>query len=93
MATAKKNLGKMPCPDCGDPVAVMQSEPGTLSYKCQHADCESSGFAQAHTGAARRWLAKLPKPALGEPPKAEVKPPVKEAEKQQPKGGFSFLNA
>ncbi|MGK5023109.1 hypothetical protein [Janthinobacterium sp. LB2P10] len=93
MATAKKNLGKMPCERCGDPVAVMQSETGTLSYKCQHADCEKSSFAASHTGAAKAWMAKLPKPSLGEPPKAEVKPPVKEAEKQQPKGGFSFLGA
>lgn len=55
----------MPCPECRDPVAVMQADTGTLSYKCQHADCESSGFAAAHTGAARRWIAALPKPASG----------------------------
>jgi ssDNA-binding Zn-finger/Zn-ribbon topoisomerase 1 len=63
MATAKpkKNLGKMPCPGCGDAVAVMQSETGMLSYKCQNAECETSGFAPAHTGAAKKWRAALPK--------------------------------
>lgn len=61
MATAKQNLGKMPCPHCGDPVAVFKSSTGKLSYKCQDADCEASCFAEAHSGVARKWLALLPK--------------------------------
>lgn len=69
MATApKQNLGKMPCPDCGGAVAVHRSAPGTLSYKCQEAECESSGFAAAHTGAAKKWLAKLGQGAAAVPP-------------------------
>lgn len=97
-AAPKANLGKMPCPDCKQPVALMKAATGTLSYKCQEADCEATGFAQAHTAAARRWLAALPKApaaATTEPaPKPAPKAPAKEAEPapQQPpaKGGFSF---
>lgn len=60
MATApKRNLGKMPCPHCGGAVAVYQSVPGTLSYKCQEAECEASAFAAPHTGAGKKWLAAL----------------------------------
>ncbi len=95
MATAKKNLGKMPCPHCGDPVAVMQALTGTLSYKCQDADCESSGYAPAHTGAARKWLAAVPAPALekpliGDPPKAGGKTEKTDKTTQPPKGGFGI---
>lgn len=84
VAAPKKNLGKMPCPDCRQPVAVMQAASGTLSYKCQEADCEATGFAQAHTAAARRWQTALgtrqapasepPKPAAAPVPKADAKP-------------------
>jgi hypothetical protein len=74
VAAAKKNMGKMPCPHCSDPVAVMQAPTGTLSYKCQHADCEATGFASAHTAAARKWLA-----ALGAP-KSEPTEPAKPAQ-------------
>lgn len=60
MATApKKNLGKIPCPHCGGAVAVYQSLPGTLSYKCQESECEASAFAAPHTGAGKKWLAAL----------------------------------
>lgn len=60
MVTAKKeNLGKMPCPCCGEPVAVKKAMTGTLSYQCQDADCETSGYAGAHTAAARKWLGKI----------------------------------
>lgn len=100
-AAPKKNLGKMPCPDCRQPVAVMQAESGTLSYKCQEADCEATGFAQAHTAAARRWQAALgtrqaPAPAPAKPadtpaPKADAKQPPKADAKEPPrKGGFSL---
>jgi hypothetical protein len=79
-AAPKTNLGKMPCPEkgCDDHVAVMQAANGNLSYKCQNADCESTGYALAHTGAARRWLANLvkPKSALGNLPKAPAQKPV-----------------
>ena len=92
MATAKKNLGKMPCPGCGDPTAVFQAKTGTLSYKCQHADCESSGYAAKHTGAAKKWLSQLPAQPIEQPPKAT--PP--KAEKVPPavpsKAGFSMSN-
>jgi hypothetical protein len=104
VAAPKKNLGKMPCPDCRQPVAVMEAASGTLSYKCQEADCEATGFAQAHTAAARRWLAALgtgkapagapPKPAAAPAPKADAKqPPKADAKKNDeppPKGGFSL---
>lgn len=95
VAAPKTNLGKMPCPDCGQPVAVKQAASGTLSYACQEADCEATGFAQAHTAAARRWQAALgtrqapptepPKPAAAPAPKAETKPAPKADAKQPPK--------
>jgi hypothetical protein len=104
VAAPKKNLGKMPCPDCRQPVAVMEAASGTLSYKCQEADCEATGFAQAHTAAARRWLAALgtrqappaapAKPAAAPAPKADAKqPPKADAKKNDEpprKGGFSL---
>jgi hypothetical protein len=79
VAAAKMNLGKMACPCCGEPVAVMKAPAtGTLSLKCQEADCEASLFAQAHTAAARKWLAKLPAPrADAEPAKAPPPAPAK----------------
>lgn len=103
-AKPKKNLGKMPCPDCRQPVAVMQADSGTLSYKCQEADCEATGFAQAHTKAAARWLAALgtrqapaaepAKPAAQPAPKADAQqPPKADAKKKDEpprKGGFSL---
>ena len=89
MATAKTNLGKMPCPACGDPVAVMRADTGTLSYKCQDAGCEMSAFAQVHTGAARRWLAKLPAGAV--PVVAPVVAPViKPIKKTPPVAAFDL---
>jgi len=90
MAAAKKNLGKMPCPHCGDPVAVMQAETGTLSYKCQDADCESSGFAPGHTGAARKWLAALGKPGATAQTAPVVAPVIAEPEKKAPRAAFSL---
>jgi len=99
-AKPKQNLGKMPCPDCRQPVAVMKADSGTLSYKCQEADCEATGFAQAHTAAARRWLdalgtrqapaAEPPKPAAPQAPKADAKPQPKQETKPPVKGGFSL---
>ncbi|MGZ3319671.1 MAG: hypothetical protein ACXU9C_01680 [Xanthobacteraceae bacterium] len=62
VAAAKVNHGKMPCPDCGEPVALKESTAtGTLSWDCQDADCEATGFAKKHTAAARRWLSKVQK--------------------------------
>jgi ssDNA-binding Zn-finger/Zn-ribbon topoisomerase 1 len=58
-AAPKENLGKMPCPACGEPVALKKSATGKLSYACQDAECESTGYADQHTGAARKWLAAL----------------------------------
>ncbi len=91
VAAAKKNLGKIPCPDCKEPVALMQADKtGTLSYKCQDAECECTGFAQAHTAAARRWLASLPNRAkaakTGEGEGAGSLPPPKDP----PKAGFGI---
>lgn len=92
MAAAKKNLGKMPCPHCGDPVAVMQAETGTLSYKCQDADCESSGFAAGHTGAARKWLASTARPAAKAPAAPVVDTAITTPEKKAEKPAFSMGN-
>jgi len=76
MATRPKdNLGKMACPCCGEPVSVKKSrETGTLTYACQDADCEATGYASAHTAAARRWLANIT------PPKGATQAPPKEPE-------------
>jgi hypothetical protein len=92
MVTAKKeNLGRMPCPCCGEPVAVKKAiMTGTLSYQCQDADCEATGYAPAHTAAARKWLANIvtrgapqpapistvpaPGPATNEPKPPAAKP-------------------
>lgn len=101
-AAPKTNLGKMPCPNCRHPVALMKANTGTLSYKCQEAECEATGFAQAHTAASRKWLAALPAkpdpaapaPAAKAPLALEPKAPAKAAPPapQQPpaKGGFNM---
>lgn len=78
MATVKQNLGKIPCPACGDSVAIYKSATGKLSYTCQHPDCESTGYAAEHTGAAKKWLAALP-------PKAVPEQQPKALPEQQPK--------
>lgn len=82
-AAPKENLGKIPCPCCGDPVALKKSATGKLSYQCQDADCESTGFADVSSGAARKWLAALspatkqePKPEPIKTPPAPAKPPA-----------------
>ena len=94
MAAAKQNLGKIPCPACGDPVAVHRAETGTLSIKCQHSDCELSAFAQKHTGRARAWLAALPQrepePAPSAAPAPVVVPTAKPAPKAPPKAAFTL---
>lgn len=100
VAAAKKNLGKMPCPYCEDPVAVMQAATGTLSFKCQDADCEATGFAPAHTAAAKKWLAALgtPAPTASEPIKAPQVAPKQvnpanvpsKAPARPPKAAFSL---
>ncbi len=99
-AAPKENLGKMPCPCCGDPVALRKSATGKLSYACQDADCESTGFADQSSGAARKWLAALIGPAsitkpIQTPPEptkpAEPVPAPKPAPKPAPAGPFSIL--
>lgn len=85
VAAAKKNLGKMPCPHCAGPVAVMEAGTGTLSYKCQEADCEATGFAAAHTAAARKWRAVLPAAAPAAAPVAAIAKPIKQAPVTAPK--------
>lgn len=76
MAALKTNLGKIPCPECGDATALKENETGTLSIACQL--CDFSGFAKKGTMCAKRWRDKLPKaPAedpADEPPKAPEKP-------------------
>lgn len=84
MATVKTNLGKIPCPACGDAVAVYKSATGKLSYTCQHPDCESTGYAGEHTGAAKKWLSQLPKAAASKEP-ATQKHVTKITEKPDPK--------
>lgn len=74
-AAPKTNLGKIPCPVCGDAVALKKSATGKLSYACQHADCEATGFADQSSGAARKWLAKLP--AATPTPPAPTPAPIK----------------
>jgi hypothetical protein len=88
MVTAKKeNLGKMPCECCGEPVAVKKAIlTGTLSYQCQDADCEKSGYAPGHTGAARKWLTLIVKRAdqpapISAPPAPAEPEPIKPAAK------------
>lgn len=90
MATAKQNLGKMPCPHCGDPVAVFKSSTGKLSYKCQDADCEASCFAEAHSGVARKWLALLPNRTPEAAPMPAAAPEVIVPQKTPPKAGFTL---
>lgn len=91
VAAAAKNLGKIPCPCCAEPVALKQTASGILKYECQDADCEASGFARPHTARARAWLelvgqkAAAPSPAAPSPaptpapapPPAPVKKPAK----------------
>lgn len=88
-AAPKENLGKIPCPCCGDPVALKKSATGKLSYACQDAGCESTGFADQSSGAARKWLASLitkpvpdgakPTPAAPKGAPARVEPPPPKA--------------
>lgn len=85
MATVKTNLGKIPCPACGDAVAIYRSGTGKLSYNCQHPDCESTGYAAEHTGAAKKWLSLLPKKSPEQAQKPEQKTVPKEIPKQVPK--------
>lgn len=59
VAAAAKNLGKIPCPCCTEPVALKQTASGILKWECQDAECEASGFARPHTAAARKLLEKV----------------------------------
>jgi hypothetical protein len=88
MAIAKTNLGKIPCPACGDAVAIYQSGTGKLSYTCQHAECESTGYAAEHTGAAKKWISLLPKKPLSQAPKAVASKAAEPAVKTAPKAAF-----
>lgn len=100
-AAPKQNLGKIPCPCCRQPVALKKSATGKLSFQCQEADCEATGFADQHTAAARKWIAALgecqqtasepPKPTPAQPPKAPASSAPPAPDPQPPKkGGFSF---
>jgi len=92
VAAAAKNLGKMPCPHCGEPVAVKETASGILKYACQDAECEAEAFARPHTVAARKWRAlvgaKAPAPAA---PKQEPAPAPAPAPAKKPATPFSML--
>lgn len=79
MAALKENLGKIPCPECGDSTALKKNEAGTLTLSCQ--ECDFSGFAKKGSGAANRWLAKLPKEPVLEPDHIKTNPVVTKAPK------------
>lgn len=87
-AAPKKNLGKIPCPDCKQPVALKQAASGKLSFACQEADCECTGYADQHSGAARKWMAALatPAPATGHPLPLVIEP-AKPAPPRKPAPG------
>ena len=99
MAAAPKiNLGKIPCPCCGEPVALKQSATGKLSYQCQEADCEATGFADQSAAAAKKWMAALPQKAQPAPeparqaaPAPKPAPNAEPAKKTPPKSAFDFL--
>lgn len=77
-AAPKDNLGRFPCPCCGEPVALKRSATMKLSFVCDDADCEMSGYANPHTGAARKWLAQVVKrAACADPAPAASRPAVK----------------
>jgi predicted RNA-binding Zn-ribbon protein involved in translation (DUF1610 family) len=89
-AAPKENLGRFPCPCCGEPVALKRSGTMKLSFVCEDADCEMSGYANPHTGAARKWLSQVvkraacadPAPAASRPAsKPEATKPAQEAPK------------
>ncbi len=97
-AAPKENLGKIPCPCCAQPVALKRSATGKLSYACQEADCEATGFADQSSAAARKWMAALPQKAQGAPeparhaaPAPKPAPEPEPAKKTPPKGAFDFL--
>lgn len=75
-AAPKENLGKMPCPCCGEPVALKRSATQKLSFVCDDADCEQSGYANPNTGAARKWLSLVSKRATGTDPLPLVTTPA-----------------
>lgn len=76
VAAAAKNLGKIPCPCCREPVALKQTATGILKYECQDADCEASGFARPHTARARAWLELVGNKAAAAPTPAPTPAPV-----------------
>ena len=91
-AAPKDNLGRFPCPCCGEPVALKRSATMKLSYVCDDADCEMSGYANPNTGAARKWLGQVvkrgacadPAPVASRPaakPDANPAKPAQEAPK------------
>jgi hypothetical protein len=89
-AAPKENLGKIPCPCCDEPVALKRSATMKLSFVCDDADCEMSGYANPNTGAARKWLGQVvkraacadPAPAASRPaPKPEAAKPAQDAPK------------
>lgn len=83
-AAPKENLGKMPCPCCGEPVALKRSATQKLSFVCDDADCEQSGYANPNTGAARKWLSLVTKRATGSDPLPLVNAPAPKPIKTTP---------
>jgi septal ring-binding cell division protein DamX len=80
VAAAAKNLGKIKCPCCGEPVALKQTVSGILKWDCQDAECEANGFARPHTAAARKLLELVsPKPAPAAAAPAAPAPTAKPA--------------
>ena len=73
-AAPRENLGRFPCPNCREPVALKRSATLKLSFVCDDADCEISGYANPNTGAARAWLAKVSKKSAGSDPLPLVVP-------------------
>lgn len=72
-AAPKLNLGMMPCPCCHEPVALKKSATGKLSYQCQDADCEATGFADQSAASAKKWLGAVqPRKGAEQPAPAPV---------------------
>lgn len=84
MAALKTNLGKIPCPECGDLTALKENEAGTLTIACQ--ECDLSAFAKKGSECAKVWRGKLPKAAVSTAENGPAAPVPKAAAKS----GFSL---
>lgn len=54
---AKKNVGTMPCSECGNEIVVKENENGTLSYSC--AWCDDSNYAKFDTVKNAGWRKRM----------------------------------